>query len=366
MATDTIFFTGFPGFLGVELLPRVLRRSGDAEAVCLVQDKFLPLAQQRVTQIEKADDELVGRIRLLTGDITRPDLGIGQSLDDLAGTTSEIFHLAAVYDLAVPAGIAQKVNVDGTRYVTDFAARCDNLDRYQYVSTCYVSGRYAGPYREDDLAVPGQTFNNHYEETKHRAEVIVRGAMADGMPATIYRPAVVAGNSQTGATQKYDGPYYVARLLNKQPNVAVVPLVGDATAYRFNFVPRDFVVDAIAELSGRDDTAGTCFALADPAPLTIAELIDIFAEAANKRVITVPVTKRLGKGMLRRVPAMAKLFEMPEEALDYFVHPTHYLSDNTQAALADTDIQLPDIREYLHRIMDFVRANPDITSSAMV
>jgi thioester reductase-like protein len=366
MSTSTIFFTGFPGFLGVELLPRVLRRSPDAEAVCLVQEKFRPLAEQRVSEIEKADSDLVGRIRLVPGDITRPDLGLEHAYDDLAASTTEIFHLAAIYDLAVEQDFARKVNVDGTRHVTDFALRCDSLGRYQYVSTCYVSGPFAGPWREDDLEVPGQTWNNHYESTKHAAEVIVREAMADQhLPATIYRPAVVGGDSRTGATQKYDGPYFVARLLLKQPSVAIVPMVGDPKSYRFNFVPRDFVVDAISELSGRDDTADTCYALADPMPLTIAELIEVFGEAAGKRIVTVPVTKGLGKGMLRWVPGMSKLFEMPEEALDYFVHPTHYLPDNTVAALAGTGIEVPDMRAYVQRIVDYVRANPDVSSAAM-
>jgi thioester reductase-like protein len=367
MATETIFFTGFPGFLGVELLPRVLRRAPDAEAVCLVQSKFHGLAQQRVEELEKADPDLTGRIRLVDGDITSPDLGLGHAYDELAGTTTEVFHLAAVYDLAVAAELALKVNVDGTRHVTDFAGRCDDLRRYQYVSTCYVSGRYAGPWREDDLQVAGQVFNNHYEETKHLAEIIVREAMASqGLPTTIYRPSVVAGDSRTGATQKYDGPYFVARLLMKQPKVAVVPMVGDPGSYRFNFVPRDFVVDAMTELSGRDDTAGKCFALADPKPLTIAELIETFATAADKKLVTIPVTRGLAKGMLRYVPGMDKMFEMPEEALDYFTHPTHYLTDNTTAALAGTGIEIPDIRTYVGRLVEFVRANPTITSAAMV
>ena len=88
MATPTIFFTGFPGFLGVELLPRVLRRNPEAEAVCLVQEKFADVARQKVTELEKADPDLVGRVRLVTGDITEPDLGLETEYRELTESTT--------------------------------------------------------------------------------------------------------------------------------------------------------------------------------------------------------------------------------------------------------------------------------------
>src|SRR5690606_11041620 len=129
-------------------------------------------------------------------------------------------HLAAVYDLEVVRELGMRVNVDGTRHVVAFCQACPDLERLQYVSTCYVSGRWPGIFRETDL-IKGQRFNNFYEETKYLAEVIVAEAMQDGMPATIYRPSVVGGASATGATQKYDGPYFILRWLLKQGRIAV-------------------------------------------------------------------------------------------------------------------------------------------------
>ena len=107
----------------------------------------------------------------------------------------EVWHLAAVYDLAVAPQVARRVNVDGTRNVLDFCREQPHLRRLQYVSTCYVSGRFEGEFTEDALDV-GQAFRNHYEETKYEAELLVRKAMADGIPATIYRPGIVVGDSQ--------------------------------------------------------------------------------------------------------------------------------------------------------------------------
>ena len=158
----TVLMTGFPGFLGGALLPGILRRT-DGAAICLVQSKFVAVAKQRVAELSSAEPSLQGRIQLVEGDITQPGLGLAA---DAFKEVTEAWHLAAVYDLAVAREVAVRVNVDGTRNVLDALERCPGLTRLHYFSTCYVSGRYAGPFSEDDLEV-GAPFNNYYEQTKH-------------------------------------------------------------------------------------------------------------------------------------------------------------------------------------------------------
>ncbi|MEX1165146.1 MAG: SDR family oxidoreductase [Nitriliruptor sp.] len=361
----TVLFTGFPGFLGTELLPRVLHRDPEAVAVCLVQRSFLELARARVDQLVAADASTADRIELVVGDITKSDLGLGDAYADLVARTNEVFHLAAVYDLEVARPVGMAVNVDGTRHVVDFCRACPDLDRLQYVSTCYVSGRWPGIFRETDL-VKGQRFNNFYEETKYLAEVIVAEAAADGLPTTIYRPSVVGGDSTTGATQKYDGPYFILRWLVKQPRVAVMPTVGDPDGYRFNIVPRDYVVDAIDALAARDDTLGATYALADPEPYTIRDLIELFSEATNKRLVTVPLTMGIAKFALRRVPGVQALMGLPPASVNYFSHPAHYTTDQADAALVEDGIARPDRETWFRAMAAYVKANPDVPSQAMI
>jgi len=358
-----VFFTGFPGFLGSELLPRVLQRLDDAIAVCLIQSKFADLARQRMEEIHSSHPETQGRIELLEGDITLPDLGIGDATE-LKEQTVEIFHLAAIYDLMVKRPIAMKVNVDGTRHMLDFAAACPNLQRFQYISTCYVSGRYAGIFREEDLE-KGQEFNNYYEETKYLAEVEVQGRMRQGLPATIFRPAIVVGDSRTGATQKYDGPYYIIRWLLKQPYLAVIPMVGDPKASRVNLVPRDFVTDAIAYLSGLDQSEGKVYQLADPKALTVDELVTVVGKATRRKVVRLPLLKGAAKAALDHVPGVYRLMKIPSASVDYFVHPTHYTATNTVADLADAGLEVPNFPDYANRLVAFVKAHPDVRSEAM-
>lgn len=358
----TLFFTGFPGFLGRELLPRVLVRRRDAEAVCLVQERFAPAARVAVDELVRAHPLAAGRIRLVPGDITRSDLGIdGRSL---AANVLEIHHLAAIYDLGVARDLALRVNVDGTRHVLDLAERCPRLERVHYMSSCYVSGRIPGVFREEDLE-KGQSFNNHYEETKYLAEVAVRSRMRAGLPVTIYRPAITVGDSTTGATQKYDGPYPVIQWLLRQPGpVALMPVVGDLRA-EVNVVPRDFVVNAIAHLSAVPGSKGKTYQLADPAPLTAREMIDLVGRVLEKRIVRVPVTAGMARLAIERVPGVERLLRIPAHLVDYFVHPTRYDTRNAQADLDGSGIACPPFASYARALVSFVRRNPGIASAPM-
>jgi len=361
----TVFFTGYPGFLGSELLPRVLDRSGDTGAVCLVQPKFADLATARRDQLVAAHPAYEGRIRLVEGDITRPGLGLdGDAAKELRAGVTEIFHLAAVYDLSVARDLAMRVNVEGTGNMLRFAGECPGLERFQYISTCYVSGRFAGAFTEDDL-VKGQTFNNYYEETKYLAELKVQEWMEKGLPATIFRPSIVVGDSKTGATQKYDGPYYVIRWILKQPGVAVMPVVGDVRRTRVNVVPRDFVIDALAALSTSERAAGRVYQLADPNALTVDEMLHAVARAAGKKVVRIPTLAGLAKASLDYVPFLERVMGIPSAAIDYFTHPTYYTAEHTLEDLEGTGITIPSFDTYIERLVAFVRAHPEIRSEAM-
>jgi thioester reductase-like protein len=360
----TVLLTGFPGFLGSELLPRLLARSADLEVVCLVQRRFAGLARSRVAALELAEPSARGRTRLVEGDIILPDLGLGRQRSALAARVEEVYHLAAVYDLAVRQDVAEHVNVNGTLHVLDFAEACGRLGRLHHVSTCYVSGRHAGIFAETDLE-KGQAFNNAYEETKYRAELAVRERMRSGLPATVYRPAIVAGDSRTGATQKLDGPYFLIRLLLRQPRLAVVPVIGDPEAARLNLVPRDFVVDAIVHLSVLPHAIGRTYQLADPDPPTVDRALEEMARAAGRRVVRVPVSRGVAKAAIRSVPGLRALLGFPAEAVDYFDHPTHYAVENAREDLQGTGIGLPPFEAWMERLVAFTRAQRRMPSDAM-
>lgn len=360
---NTIVFTGFPGFLGSELLPRILARESEASAVCVVQRRFLPLARERLATLERRDPSLRNRVRLAEGDITEANLGLSDA-DALKPRVTSIYHLAALYDLSVARDIAMRVNVQGTERVLHFAAQCPRLERLHYVSTCYVSGRHRGVFHESDLDV-GQVFNNHYEETKYLAEVAVRRMMRAGLPATIYRPSIVVGDSVTGETQKYDGPYFALQWLLRQKRVAVMPVIGRPGDTEFNVVPRDFVVDAITWLSGLPRSRGATYALADPQPLTVDEILRSMAEFTERTMVRVPLPLGMAKWSIERMPGVYELLRIPASAVDYFVHPTRYDTSAASAALGTSTIVCPRFTDYAPALVRFMRAHPEVGSAAM-
>ncbi|MFC4451598.1 SDR family oxidoreductase [Halorussus aquaticus] len=381
----SVFLTGFPGFLGSELVARLLDRYPEGVPIrCLVQSKYRDLAERRAAEIGR-DRDGADRVELYEGDITDPDLGLGEAgadsnadpsgepangdlYADLQRDAVEVYHLAAVYDLGVSREVGQAVNVEGTRNVLDFAEGCPNLGRFQYVSTCYVSGRHDGVFTHEDLAV-GQSFNNHYEETKFLAEVEVQRRMDEGLPATVYRPGIAVGDSQTGRTQKYDGPYFVMNLLRRQPRgVGVLATFGNPHSYEVNVVPRDFVVDAIDYLSAREDSAGEVYQLCDPSPPTVADMMRAFGDATGRRILRVPLPGGVGlaRRSLEAVPSLADALGVEPAVLDYLAHPTSYTSQNAVRDLHGSGIACPPFESYVDALVAFVRENPGISTEAMV
>ena len=340
--------TGIPGFLGTRLVRRLLPRGERLFLLCerRFEAASRELAQGLVNEGAAAKDQLV----VVGGDITENDLGLAAAdKERVRGEVSDVWHLAAIYDLAVPEELARRVNVLGTSKVLRFIREGgEGKVRHHYVSTCYVAGTREGMIFENELD-RGQSFKNHYESTKYAAEVLVERSKRE-IETRIFRPAIVIGDSKTGETQKFDGPYpsFGAVMMG-----LLVALPGPGRAPT-NLVPCDFVVEAMAEIPSRPDTAGKTFALADPAPLRARELIELVADrvGAPRPRLSLPV------GLFKPLFKLKKLVELSgitPEALAYFNHSQIFDTANTRAALRGTDISCPPLPTYLNQILRYYR-----------
>ncbi len=133
-----IFFTGFPGFISSQLVRELFRKNYTDHIYVVVLPTELQKAQLESLYIM---ERFPGRkITIIEGDITLPQLGITQDiLTEIAHQIKVVWHLAAIYDLAVPKEVAWKINVEGTKNVNDFVKLLPNLTRYMYFSTCLCS-----------------------------------------------------------------------------------------------------------------------------------------------------------------------------------------------------------------------------------
>jgi thioester reductase-like protein len=364
---STVFLTGFPGFLGSALVERLLdRHDADTTVTCLVQPAYRSRAEESRAELDaaNADTDAAGRVELVEGDVTESDLGL-DAYDDLLSDTIEIYHLAAVYDLAMDREPGKAVNIEGTRHVLDFAAGVAELNRLHYVSSVVVAGDYEGRFTEAMLE-EGQRYFNYYESSKHAAEVLVQERM-DAIPTTIYRPGPAVGDSETGETQKYDGPYAFIEALEEQGSTAIVPAPYGASDHEFNVVPRDYVVDAIAHLSGTETSEGEVYHLADPDPPSTTELIETLGRAAGKeRTLVVPYPKELIKGVRRSLSVVLGESELVESGgLEYQTWPASFDCTNAAADLAGSGVECPRFEAYAENLVEFYWENPDVGTEGM-
>jgi thioester reductase-like protein len=342
------FVTGFPGFIARRLVRRLLADDPQLRVTAIVEPRMADAAEAAAAEIGGAD-----RVELLAGDIGERRLGLSdEDYRRLASSVTTVHHLAAIYNLAVPLEIAQRVNVDGTGNVLDLCLACERFEGLHYVSTAYVAGVRTGVVYEHELSL-GQRFKNHYESTKFQAEVWVRELM-DRIPTTIYRPAIVVGDSKTGATQKFDGPYYMLRSISKSVRMNTpIAQFGKAGA-PFNVVPVDFVVDAIAAIS-RDPAGGDTLHLVDPDPLTAKELTVLLSReyAGREPKLRLPAT--LVAESLRLKPVREMFEGAPRESIRYLNHPVRFSTRRADEVLARHGLRCPRFPEYAKPIVDFFK-----------
>jgi thioester reductase-like protein len=349
----THLVTGFPGFIGRRLVAALLDRDADDRVIALVEPRMVRAARDAAAGLDAGP-----RVEVLEGDITEPRLGLGEDrYRRLTAEVEVVHHLAAVYDLAVPAGIAQLVNVNGTGNVLTFCRDTDRLQRLNYVSTAYVAGERTGVVYEHELNL-GQGFKNHYESTKFQAEVWVRSAMEE-IPTTVFRPAIVVGDSRTGETQKFDGPFYALRFIaaSAARGMPVANIGRGATP--FNVVPVDFIVAAMVELGRSEEAVGETLHLCDPAPLSSHEMFGLLAELYPARQASYRVPPALIAAALRVRPIRNLYGGTPPQSIRYLNHPVRYDTRRADELLAVCGLRCPGFSEYAPAMVAFFREHED-------
>jgi thioester reductase-like protein len=351
MGSETFFITGFPGFIASRLLERLAMK--DAKFLLLVQPALIGAATREIAALKagRSSEDFT----ILPGDISALDLAL--SSHDLAAARSEttrIFHLAAIYDLAVSRDLAERVNVAGARNMNHFARSLKRLRHYHHVSTCYVAGKREGRILETELRHDAG-FRNFYEESKYLAELEVDSHKGE-LPITIHRPAVVCGDSRTGETAKYDGVYYLINYLLQWPTGLSLLNIGNHVV-SLNLVPVDFVIDAMSALAMDDAAIGKTLQLADPNPLTTHQLFNAIAKSINggRSRITVPPS---WVQFFLMLPPSPRITGLPHHGVPYFFVKQTYDSTQAQQLLALHNIYCPPFASYVDTIVEYAARHP--------
>lgn len=279
-----VFLTGATGLLGRYLVYDLLERGH--RLALLVRGTRNESSRDRIEAILQNWEKRVGkslpRPVVIDGDIRQKHLGLSE--DDVkwvARNCKSLIHSAASLKFhADGSGEPRQSNFGGTENMLSLCAAANVRDLH-YVSTAYVCGLREGTILESELDL-GQSFRNDYEKSKLDAETLVRNAdHIDRL--TVYRPAVIAGDSKTGYTNTYHGIYLYLRLMSllvpRQPigpdgrhiTSLRLPMTGHE---RRNVVPIDWVSKVIAHLYSNPDSHGHTFHLAPETCLTPKLVID--------------------------------------------------------------------------------------------
>ncbi len=354
------FVTGATGFIGKRLVRKLLARRGSTVY-------FLMREESRDKLPELLAWWGVSKTRAIPvyGDLTGKKLGVSsEDIKSLKGQIDHLYHLAAVYDLKADEESQVRTNVEGTRNMIEFAAAID-AGHVHHVSSIAAAGLYEGVFRED-MFDEAENLDHPYFNTKHESEKLVRKDCRK--PWTVYRPAMVVGDSQTGEMDKVDGPYYFFKPIQRLRQILPpwMPSIG-LEGGRVNIVPVDYVVNALDHISHQVKGGGGCFHLVDPVGYRVGDVLDIFSKAAHAPKMNLFVNaallgfipKSVKKGLMALAPvrrirhAVMKDLGLPEDMFTFINYPTRFDCRETEKALKGSGIACPNLHDYAWRLWDY-------------
>jgi nucleoside-diphosphate-sugar epimerase len=252
-------------------------------------------ARQRIDAIlSRCEAELqtvLPRPVVLEGELGEPALGLDQAdLRWISRHCRSVIHNAAslTFQGSSREGEPWRSNLDGTRRILDLC-RTTGIWQFHQISTAYVCGLREGRILETELDV-NQKLGNDYERSKVAAEKLVRATAWIDSP-TVYRPAIIVGDSQTGYTATFHGFYAALKLAH----TLVSRMVRGSTAghlmldglglsgkERKNLVPVDWVSAVFTHIFSRPEHHGRTYHLVSRRPPSTILIANVIQEAVEK------------------------------------------------------------------------------------
>ena len=278
--SDTILLTGGTGFLGMELIARLLEEDEGPDVLLAVRAADHIGAAERIdgllARLYEEPPASARRLRAIPVELTAPGLGLrAADRRDMLASVDRIAHCAASISFTLPIDEARAINVAGTQGVLDLAHALPRLERLVHVSTAYVAGRAGGRYLETDLD-RGQTFRNTYEQTKFEAEQLI--AAASELPTVVVRPSIVVGESDSGWTPAFNVIYWPLQAFAR----GLLDAVPVDPCGIVDIVPVDHVTDMLAQALLAPDLDGTLHAVGGDRSLQVREIVAIASETFGR------------------------------------------------------------------------------------
>lgn len=358
-----IFLTGVTGLVGSAFVTALLKDRPDTEFLCLSRGGKNRTAQERVESALRDQcifdneperyDEVMRHITVIPGDVVDVDVE-ALAADPRMADVEQFFHCAADVNLGKdPTGKTFKINFHGTENMLALAHKLPKLKEFHYVSTAYVAGRTRGISPEDQVQDNG--FNNPYEESKFKAELLVRNS---GFPFTIYRPAIITGRRGDGRIRRPLAFYRILEFIAKAKSHRCSKLKVDPTervdinlhfraipSERVYFVPIDYVQEAITKAFQLPATNQTYHVTGD-SPVTTMMIDEAVCEVIKLANVSIDLDEE------REATADEKLLErLLGDLFPYFSADVIFAQDNIRRAIGDEALNWTFGKEELAEMM---------------
>ena len=281
-----IFVTGSTGYLGSYVVAGLLSEHRD-KLNLLVRAKSEPEARERLwksLQLHFAFPEFLDyldtRVCIFLGDLTSERFGLSaDDYDALVDTTDSVVHCAASLNRKSEKQCLN-VNLRGTLEVIEMARRAQDrhgLRRYSHVSTVAVAGKRKDEVVSEDDAIDWERSDyDPYARTKKFCEHMAHRLLPD-VPKTIFRPAIVLGDSRRPATSQFD----MVQAVDFLARMPVLPL---RPQDRIDIVPANYVGQAVVTIHQKDAPAQSIYHLSSgKGSETYAGLTEAIAKAGGMR-----------------------------------------------------------------------------------
>ncbi|MGE0201216.1 MAG: NAD-dependent epimerase/dehydratase family protein [Candidatus Melainabacteria bacterium] len=280
-----VFLTGATGFLGRQVLSRLLADPVVTRVICLVRDP---------AKLPPGRDP--DRLRVVNGDLLQPET-YRQALKE----ATHVLHVAALVGLRNGEAF-YTVNREGTRALVEACQGAARLQRFLFVSSISAVDRPAlgvdealPPLNECSPPHPG----TDYGRSKLQAEALLQ---ASGLPWTIARPAYIYGPQPRQGSSMDRLLYDVLR----QAHYTRLPWPGRVSAMGV-----DDLADVLVRLMTHPAAVNRTFFTAEPEPVSVRQTIESLAGLLGVpcRPLTGYAARRM-KALIRRLA-----FAQPENRM---------------------------------------------------
>ena len=360
-----VFLTGATGFAGSYLLSTLLQET-DAHIACHVRGADRKEAETRLRQafdkrqLSACWDER--RIKVLTGDLGRPALGLDEEeMRIVRDECDAIYHCGAKVEFLHDYAALKPVNVDSVLTLLDWTAN-GRPKRLHYVSTLAVIDKsQPGPVSEQTDLTSWRGLVSGYSQSKWVGDTLARLAQARGLPVSIYRLSSVTGDRVNGICNETDLIWRLVRLyaeLGAMPDLDLL----------LNMTPAEDVARAIVRLAGSEASWGSVYHLMNSEPLHMREVPRIF-QRFGIRLELVSLDRWMDIARQRLAEThdddLAAVLSIVSKEDTSRSHP-EILSDITQEQLARLNAQIAPVRPVLLERYFAGLGLPELASDARV